>query len=225
VYHPKERQAFFARLDQAGIDVDTRNLIVKQGDRGDVPPILAREWAMNAWDSQAVSDLASLPQADRALLAYQRVLAFWDGTRQDRVSFALASSDAALQFAARVADRFRAELLRFDEPFLVRLDKLGKVKYVEKAERDIELPFAYIEVFHKNTASGKVRQVNLYFDPAMNPVDPTTGRQKPLFHFVPTTLPPRSRQALLAGDPATGHKSAGVFDDLDQLELAYRSLP
>jgi hypothetical protein len=206
------------RLRIARLDYDAINIVVKAGNRLDVPRALGDKWSAG-WDVQVLQRLVSLSLPDRQHVLARQV----DDFLQDPVNRLQRATHAATQTAdpdLRIPGELALELQDVLEAFgrdvkvAAKSPFTGKVRYVTLTDLDVVTTKAIIEVTTQHDASGKVTQLVVLKGPVANP----TGL--PVFHYMPNLDPASSSAQTLR---AAG--SAEVYNDKAALVVAIRSLP
>lgn len=206
------------RLQAASLDRDAISVIVKVGNRADLPTVLADQWIAR-WDDQAIQDLTALSQADRQ----HTLTRFVDDFLQDPVNRLLRARHAATQTAdpdLRIAGELAVDLqdvlTAFGRDVTVPTVSpfTGKVKYAILTDLDVATTKAIIEVSTQYDAAGKVAQLAVLRGAEANP------HGLPVFHLLPNVNPTSAPAHALQ---AAG--SAGVYNDRAALVAAIRALP
>lgn len=205
------------RLFAAGLDHDAVNVIVKTGNRLDVPDSLGEQWA-DLWRGQPLDELARLSPADQQHFLARQVEDFL----QDSVHRLLRARHAATQTAdpdLRTAGELAVDLHDLLEGFGNEVTVpstspfTGKVKYATLTDLDVLTTKAILEVSTRPNAAGKVAQLAVLLGSVANP------RGLPVFHYLPHVNPVSySARALRTAG------SSGVYNDRARLVAAVRAL-
>lgn len=206
------------RLQAAGLDRDAISVIVKVGNRADIPSSLANQWAAE-WDGQALPDLIALSPADRQHALARIVDDFLQDPAHRLIRAQHAATrtrDADLREAGELAVELQDVLKAFGRDISAPATSpfTGKVKYAPLTDLDVATTNAIIEVTTQSDASGKVAQLAVLRGAVANP------HGLPVFHLLPNVNPTSApAQALRAAG------SAGVYNDRAALVAAVRGLP
>jgi hypothetical protein len=218
MYSPSVEHNLRQRLSTANLDHDAINIIVKAGNRTDVPHTLADQWAAG-WDGQTLQDLVSLSPADRQHALAQQIDDFLQNPvhRLQRATFAASQmTDPDLHTPGELAIELQDVLVAFARDVKVAATSpfTGKIRYATFTDLDVVTTKAIIEVTTQHDASGKVAQLTVLRGPIANPAG------LPVFHFMPNVDP-----ASLSAQILRVAGSAGVYNDRVALVAAIRSLP
>jgi hypothetical protein len=218
MYSPGVEHDLRQRLSTASRDHDAINIIVKTGNRTDVPHALGDQWAAG-WDGQTLQVLVSLSPGNRQHALARHVDDFLQNpvNRLQRATYAASqTANPDLRIPGELAIEFQDVLVAFARDVKVAATSpfTGKVRYATLTDLDVVTTKAIIEVTTQHDASGKVAQLAVLKGPIANP----TGL--PVFHYMPNVGPASSSAQTLR---AAG--SAGVYNDRAALIVAIRSLP